>query len=289
MIGARSRARVQAKAAAIGNTRSWSLGRAALDGHALLMYLFLYAPILVLVIFSFTKDTFGVRWTGFTLDWYRRMLADQRLMTAAFNTLKVALISTVVSTIFGTLAALALERYRFRGRTAVDSLLYLPIVIPEIVMALALLAFFSFSFDVIDSVTGLHPRMNLVTVIIAHIAFSISFVVVVVRASLRGFDRRLEEAAQDLGASPWQTFWRITFPLILPGVIGGALLAFTISLDDFVISFFTTGPGASLLPVEVYAQVKRAVTPKINAISTVMLVVSVALIALSQLAQRRRR
>ena len=288
MIGARGRTQVRAESRPERPARGWSLGRRLLDGHALLMYLFLYAPIIVLVIFSFTKDTFGVRWTGFTLDWYSRMLADQRLMSAAFNTLKVAVISTAVSTVLGTLAALALERYRFRGRTGVDGLLYMPIVIPEIVMALALLAFFSFSFDIIDSVTGLRPRMNIVTVIIAHIAFSISFVVVVVRASLRGFDRRLEEAAQDLGASPWQTFWRITFPLIVPGVVGGALLAFTISLDDFVISFFTTGPGASLLPVEVYAQVKRAVTPKINAISTVMLVVSVALIALSQLAQRRR-
>jgi spermidine/putrescine transport system permease protein len=131
--------------------------------------------------------------------------------------------------------------------------------------------------------------MSLTTVIISHIAFSISFVVVVVRASLKGFDRRLEEAARDLGADEWQTFWRITFPLILPGIIGGALLAFTISLDDFIISFFTTGPGTSLLPIEVYAQVKRAVTPKINAISTVMLVISMSLVALSQFVQRQRR
>ena len=254
-----------------------------------LVYVFLYAPIVVLVLFSFTTDGFGVRMTGFTFSWYGRLLADERLVAASLNTLKVALASTIVSTIIGTLTALAMERYRFRGRTGMDALLYMPIVIPEIVMALALLAFFAFSFNIIEAVSGIRLRNSLVTVIISHIAFSISFVVVVVRASLKGFDKRMEEAAQDLGANQWQTFWRITFPLILPGIIGGALLAFTISLDDFIISFFTTGPGASLLPVEVYASVKRSITPKINAISTVMLVISMTLVGLSQLVQRQRR
>jgi spermidine/putrescine transport system permease protein len=266
--------------------RGW--GEALLGGHALLMYLFLYLPIAVLVLFSFTQDSFGVRWTGFTLDWYGRLLEDERLLGAAANTLLVALMSTLVSTVIGTTTALAMERYRFRGRSGLDALLYLPIVIPEIVMALALLAFFSFSFGILDALFGIRPRLSLATVVLAHIAFSISFVVVVVRASLKGFDMRLEEAAQDLGANGWQTFWRVTFPLILPGIIGGALLAFTLSLDDFIISFFTTGSGTSLLPVEVYGQVKRAITPKINAISTVMLVLSMALVFLSQFAQRRR-
>jgi spermidine/putrescine transport system permease protein len=266
--------------------RGW--GEALLGGHALVMYLFLYLPIAILVIFSFTQDSFGVRWTGFTLEWYGRLLEDERLLGAAANTLLVALVSTLVSTVIGTTTALAMERYRFRGRTGLDALLYLPIVIPEIVMALALLAFFSFSFGILEALFGIRPRLSLTTVVLAHIAFSISFVVVVVRASLKGFDMRLEEAAQDLGANGWQTFWRVTFPLILPGIIGGALLAFTLSLDDFIISFFTTGSGTSLLPVEVYGQVKRAITPKINAISTVMLVLSMALVFLSQFAQRRR-
>jgi len=261
----------------------------ALGIHSGLMYFFLYAPIVILVLFSFTTDSFGARMTGFTFSWYGKLLQDERLIGAAWNTLKVAFISTVISTIIGTLTALAMERYRFRGRTGMDALLYLPIVIPEIVMALALLAFFAFSFGVLQKITGAQFKMSLTTVIIAHIAFSISFVVVVVRASLKGFDRRLEEAAQDLGANEWQTFWRVTFPLILPGIIGGALLAFTISLDDFVISFFTTGPGTSLLPIEVYSQVKRAVTPKINAISTLMLVISMTLVGLSQFVQRQRR
>ena len=257
--------------------------------HSILSFVFLYAPIVVLVVFSFTNDSFGVVWKGFTLRWYGQLLQNERLFDATINTLKVALISTLISTVIGTLMALALERYQFRGRTGLDALLYLPIVIPEIVMALALLAFFAFSLGLLETVSGMRWRLSIVTVIISHIAFSISFVVVVVRASLKGFDQRLEEAAQDLGANEWQTFWRITFPLILPGIIGGALLAFTISLDDFIITYFTTGPGTSLLPIEVYCKVKRGVTPEINAISSIMLAFSMVLVFLSQFVQRQRK
>lgn len=287
MIEASSPTRPQVAAAVAPKQRDW---RTILLGiFSVSAYVFLYAPIIILVLFSFTTDSFGARMTGFTFSWYGKLLEDQRLIGATWNTLKVALVSTVVSTVLGTMTAMAMERYRFRGRTGFDALLYMPIVIPEIVMALALLAFFAFAFDIIESLTGVRLSNSLVTVMIAHIAFSISFVVIVVRASLKGFDRRLEEAAQDLGANEWQTFWRVTFPLILPGIIGGALLAFTLSLDDFIISFFTTGPGTSLLPVEVYTQVKRAITPKINAISTVMLVVSMLLVGLSQALQRQRK
>ncbi|PMP82863.1 MAG: spermidine/putrescine ABC transporter permease PotC [Chloroflexus aggregans] len=255
---------------------------------SVLVYLFLYAPIAILVLFSFTRDEFGVRWTGFTLDWYIRLFNNPRMMGAAWNTLVVASVSTLVSTVIGTLLAIAMERYRFRGRNAMEGLIYLPIVVPEIVMAVALLAFSAIVFDVIKWLTGETLRRNLTTVTIGHIAFSISFVVVVVRTSLKNFDRRLEEAAADLGANSWNIFWRITFPLILPGIAGGALLAFTLSLDDFIISLFLSGPGTSLLPVEVYNRVRRAVTPEINAISTLMLLLSMTLVALSQLLQRRR-
>ena len=286
MIEATSQARPQAPRVD-ERRRNWRT--MLLGAHSALMYFFLYAPILILVLFSFTTDNFGVRMTGFTFDWYARLLNDDRLIGAALNTLKVALISTIVSTVIGTLAALAMERFRFSGKGAFEALLYLPIVIPEVVMALSLLAFFAFSFGIIEQITGWQIRLSLITVIISHIAFSISFVVVVVRASLRGFDRRLEEAAQDLGANEWQTFRRVTFPLILPGIVGGALLAFTLSLDDFIISFFTTGPGASLLPIEVYASVKRSITPKINAISTIMLLLSMTLVGISQFIQRQRR
>lgn len=272
----------------VPNSGRNTFGRRLLDVHAWLIYIFLYAPILILVIFSFTQDGFGVRWTGFTLKWYQRLFDDDRMMAAALNTLWVALVSTVISTVLGTLLALAMERYRFRGRSGVDALLYLPIVIPEIVMALALLAFFSFAFGIVEALFGVQLRMNIWTVICSHVAFCVSFVVVVVRASLKGFDVRLEEAAADLGADPNTTFWRVTLPLIMPGVIGGALLAFTLSLDDFIISFFTVGPGTNLLPIEVYGRVKRAVTPQINAISTLMLVLSMALVFLSQFVQRRR-
>ncbi len=289
MIEATSQSQVRPAVAPRVEDRRRSWRDILLGAFSVLIYVFLYAPIVILVLFSFTTDGFGVRMTGFTFSWYGKLLQDERLIGATINTLKVALTSTIVSTIIGTLTALAMERYRFRGRTAFDALLYLPIVIPEIVMALSLLAFFAFSFGIIEAITGLHFRNSLTTVIISHIAFSISFVVVVVRASLKGFDQRLEEAAQDLGANEWQTFWRITFPLILPGIVGGALLAFTLSLDDFIISFFTTGPGTSLLPVEVYAAVKRAVTPKINAISTIMLLFSMLLVGLSQFVQRQRR
>jgi spermidine/putrescine transport system permease protein len=287
MIEATSQARPKAPPRVDERRRNWRT--ALLGAHSALMYFFLYAPILILVLFSFTTDNFGVRMTGFTFDWYGRLLNDDRLIQASLNTLKVALISTIVSTVIGTLAALAMERFRFSGKGAFDALLYLPIVIPEVVMALSLLAFFAFSFGIIEQITGWQIRLSLITVIISHIAFSISFVVVVVRASLRGFDRRLEEAAQDLGANEWQTFRRVTFPLILPGIVGGALLAFTLSLDDFIISFFTTGPGASLLPIEVYASVKRSITPKINAISTIMLLLSMTLVGISQFIQRQRR
>jgi spermidine/putrescine transport system permease protein len=286
-VSSQSQARASAPPRLEERRASW---RTTLLGtHSVLTFIFLYAPIVVLVIFSFTADSFGVVWKGFTIKWYSQLFENERLIGATINTLKVALVSTLVSTIIGTLMALAMERYRFRGRTGLDALLYLPIVIPEIVMALSLLAFFAFSLALIENLTGRQMQMSIVTVMISHIAFSISFVVVVVRASLKGFDQRLEEAAQDLGANEWQTFWRITFPLILPGIIGGALLAFTISLDDFIITYFTTGPGTSLLPVEVYGKVRRGVTPEINAVSTIMLLFSMTLVFLSQLVQRQRR
>jgi spermidine/putrescine transport system permease protein len=265
--------------------RAWC--RQLLLSHSMLMYVFLYAPIVILVLFSFNAATFGATWEGFTLHWYTTLFRDRRLMQAFTNSLYVAAVSTLIATIIGTMTALAMERYRFRGRTAYDGLLYMPIVIPEIVMAVSLLVFFAFSFDLLNGLLGIRLRFSLTTVIIAHIAFNISFVAVVVRASLKGFDRRLEEAAQDLGANGWQTFRRITFPLILPGILGGALLAFTISLDDFIISFFTTGPGGTLLPIEVYGRVKRSITPTINAVSTVMLLLSMVLVLSSQLLQRR--
>ena len=252
-------------------------------------YIFLYAPILVLVLFSFNQSRFSAQWTGWTLDWYRQMFQDARIADAFRTSLLIAVVSSTVATVLGTMLALAFERYRFRGRTSLDTMVYLPIIVPDIVMAVSLLAFFSLAFRLVNAITGLSLRTGLGTVIIAHIAFNISFVTVVVRASLRAFDRQLEEAAQDLGARPWTTFRRITLPLIMPGIMGGALIAFTLSLDDFVITFFTSGPGVNTLTLEVYSRVRRSITPEINALSTLMFLASVALVAASLLLQRRQR
>ena len=266
--------------------RNWS--RWLLVLNAAWSYLFLYLPILILILFSFNQSKFGARWTGWTLDWYRQMVRDERIADAFRTTLIIAVTSTLISTIIGTMLALALERYRFRGRSTLDATIYLPIVIPDIVMAVSLLAFFALLFRFLNSALGLNLRTGLGTVIISHVAFNISFVTVVVRASLRNFDQRLEEAAQDLGANGWQTFRYVTLPLIMPGILGGALIAFTLSLDDFVVTFFTAGPGVNTLPLEVYSRVRRAITPEINAVSTLMLLGSIVLVVASLLLQRRR-
>lgn len=263
-------------------------GAVALRLNAFFAYFFLYAPIAILVIFSFSNSSFAGVWGGFTFDWYLALFQNDRLMEALWNSVYVALVSTVLATAMGTLVALGMERFRFRGRTAFDAVLYLPIVIPDIVMAVMLLLFFSTALQLINGTLGTTLRLNLTTIIIAHVAFNISFVAVVVRASLKSFDWRLEEAAQDLGANDIKTFQRITLPLILPGILGGALLGFTLSLDDYVIAFFTTGPGASTLPIEVFSKIRRSVTPEINAISTIMLLASVLLVVASQVFQRRR-
>jgi spermidine/putrescine transport system permease protein len=191
--------------------------------------------------------------------------------------LSTGTIATLLATGLGTLGAVALARLRFRGRTAVEALMYLPMVLPELVLGIALLMFFVL----------LTPLpLGLATITLAHSVFGTAYVLLLVRTRLQGLDPRLEEAARDLGADSWQVFTRITLPLIVPGVVGGALLAFTLSFDDFVVAFFVTGPGASTLPIEIYSMVKRGVTPEINALATLILLVSVALIALSLRLQR---
>lgn len=273
-----------------GNTL-FQVGKGLLWTNMAFCFFFLYAPILVLVAFSFNDSRLAASWQGFTLHWYVEMFNSRAIMTAFQNSIVVAIISTAISTVLGTMTALALERYRFRFRRTYDGILYLPVIIPDIVMAVSLLAFFSLSLGWINSAFGLEGsnalRSGLGTVIIAHVAFNISFVAIVVRTSLRNMNPALEEAAQDLGANEWITFRRITLPLIMPGILGGALLAFTLSLDDFVITFFTTGPGGTTLPIEVFGRIRRAISPEINAISTVMLMMSMLLIIISQIVQRR--
>ncbi len=267
-------------------------GKRTLGLNAVLALFFLYAPILVLVIFSFNDSKLAARWEGFTLRWYGSLLQNESILHATRNSLVVALISTALATVFGTMTALAMERFRFRGRRVYDGLLYLPIINPEIVTGVSLLAFFSLTLSALNQAFNLSGdsalRTGLVTVTLTHIAFNIAFVAVVVRTTLKNFRRSLEEAAQDLGANEWVTFRRVTLPLIAPGILAGALLAFTLSLDNFVITFFVTGPGGATLPIEVFGLIRRAISPEINAVSTIMLTISVALIVGSQVIMRRR-
>jgi spermidine/putrescine transport system permease protein len=235
---------------------------------SLAIFAFLYAPIAVLVVFSFNAGRSTQNWQGFSTRWYGELLRDRSILDAFQNSLIVGITATVVATIIGTLAALALARHDFRGKTGADTAIYAATVMPEIVVGVSLLAFFV--------AAGL--SLGITTIIIAHVAFCISFVVIVVRARLAGMDRSVEEAAQDLGANPVQTFLRVTLPLILPGVMAGALLAFTLSFDDFVITFFVSGVGSSTLPLKIYSMIKFGVTPVINALSTVVVLVTLIII-----------
>jgi spermidine/putrescine transport system permease protein len=256
--------------------------------NAILVFVFLYAPIALLVVFSFNDNNNVGIWTEPSLRWYGEMFSDRAVMNALRNSLIVALVATVVSTVIGTMLAISLERYRYRGRGFLDGLAYLPIIIPDVTMAVMLLIFFFQSFGILELITGVSLTTGLHTIILAHIAFNISFVAVVVRARLAQFDRSLEEAAADLYANRWRTFWKVTFPLILPGVAGGALLALTLSLDDVVVTQFVSGAGATTLPVYVFGLVRRGVTPLINAVSVVMLVASMVLVGISLGLQRGR-
>ena len=253
----------------------------ALAAHSWLVYLFFFAPILVLIVFSFSDDNNVGRWGGFTLEWYQDFVENTQLQNAVWVSIRVAVLSTVISVVLGTLAALALERFKFRGRKVFDALLYLPIIIPDVTMAVMMLLFFSEFFDLLETWFGLDWQKGLSSITISHIAFNISFVSVVVRARLAGMSEVLEEAALDLYASRWKTFRYVTFPQILPGVAAGALLALTLSLDDVVITQFSSGPGATTLPVFVFGLIRRGVTPLINATSVLMLAASVILVALS--------
>ena len=223
---------------------------------------FLHIPILILIFYSFNDSRFASHWGGFSLKWYDKMINDYSLWLAVRNTFQVAFVSTTVSTILGTIAAIGLHKFNFKFKDFFLNVLYLPIIIPEIVMGLSMLILF-----VLFAIP-----LGLMTVTIAHITFSISFVVLIVLARLQSFDMALEEAGADLGATPWQIFWKITFPNISSGIFAGALLALTLSIDDFLISFFTTGPGSTTLPLKIYSMIKFGITPEINAVSTILLV-----------------
>ncbi|MFA9445010.1 ABC transporter permease [Egicoccus sp. AB-alg6-2] len=259
-----------------------------LAGNAWLVFAFLYLPILVLIVYSFNDNQRVGIWTEPSLRWYGEMFGNARVLDALWNSIRVALVSTVVATILGTAAGLSMERFRYRGQRAFDGLLYLPVIIPDITMAVMLLLFFVQAFDLIFLATGIQFSRGIGTIMLAHIAFNISFVALVVRARLAGLDGALEEAAADLYANRWQAFRRVTLPLIAPGVAGGALLALTLSLDDVVITEFVSGAGSTTLPVYVFGSLRRGVTPLINAVSVLMLLGSIGLVLLSLAVSRRR-
>ena len=276
--------------------RNW--GKQGLGVQAVLAFTFLYLPILILVIYSFNASRSNAVLTGFSLNWYQNLftgiteksadISNSGVWQSLQNSLIIAVISTLIATVLGTLIALALERFRFPGSKLIEAVLFLPIIIPEITIGVSLLVFFTLVFRILENLTGLRLTLGLPSVIIGHVTFSISFVTITVRARLADLDPSLEEAALDLGANEWRTFWRITFPLIFPAILSGALLAFTLSLDDFVITFFTTGVGATTLPLFVYGMIKLSITPVINAISTLMLFASLLLVISSLKLDKQR-
>jgi spermidine/putrescine transport system permease protein len=235
---------------------------------AIAVYAFLYVPLAIVIVYSFNDSRLNAEWVGFTFQWYRTLAHDDQMLKAAGNSLIIALVASAVSTVLGTMAGLAMHRYKLR---LLPLLVFTPIAIPEILMGVSLLIFF----------VAINLTLGLISVILAHIAFCIGFVAIVVRSRLAGMDESLTEAARDCGASPWLAFRLVTLPLIMPGVIAGALMAFTLSIDDFVITFFTAGAGTSTLPLQIYSMIKIAVTPEVNAVSTLLMALTLILIIIA--------
>lgn len=246
-----------------------------LCAYAMAVLAFLYLPLLILALYSFNESRINAMWTGFTWDWYISLFHNRRVLEALCNSLLVACISTVVSTSLGTIAAIALNKYKYRFQNAINGLLYLPILIPEIVMGLSLLVLFSQA----------QIPLGKGTLILAHITFCVSFVVITVSTRLQGMRPELEQAAMDLYATPFQTFRYVTLPMALPGIVAGGLIAFTLSIDDFIISFFVAGPNSTTLPLYIYAMVKRGISPEINALSTLLMLATISLVVIAQILQ----
>jgi spermidine/putrescine transport system permease protein len=236
---------------------------------SLAVYAFLYVPLAVVVLFSFNDSTLNAEWVGFTLAWYEKLLGDGEMLRAAGNSLAIALLSSAISTVLGAMAGIAMHRYRLRW---LPLLVLTPVAMPEILLGVSLLLFFR---QVLDLTLGFF------SILVAHITFSLGFVAVIVRARLAGMDEGIFEAARDLGATPWMTFRRVTFPLILPALVAGFLMSFTLSIDDFVITFFVAGVGVSTLPLQIYSMIKVAVTPEVNAVSTLLMALTLTLVLLA--------
>lgn len=245
--------------------------------YACLVYLFLYLPIAVVVAFSFNTSKLNVVFEGFTLEWYVKMWSNKALMDSFVNTLIVAAVSTLLATVLGTLCAVGLNRFEFKLKSLISNTLYIPIVIPELVFAIAVLILFS----------SINIPMSMFTLIVSHVTFSMPFVVITVRSRLAGFDKSVEEAARDLGANELHTFFRVTLPMIAPGVMSGAMLALTLSLDDVVVSFFTAGPDSQTLPLKILGMVKKGISPDVNALSTLIILGTVLLLVSTTIIQTK--
>ena len=248
-------------------------GLKVLRGHLVLVYAFLYVPIAVLVLLSFNRAGLPTAWGGFSTHWYGELAANTAVQRAALNTLIVAVSSTLIASLLGTLLALAVER-RQRKAGVLDAVLFAPMIIPDIILAIALLSFFT----LLQVTLGLH------TIVIAHVVFNIAFVCAVVRTRLKHFDYAIVEASIDLGAGEITTFRRVTLPAIFPGVLAAALLAFTLSVDEFIIAFFTAGAGqaSTTLPMQIFAMIRFGVTPEINALATIVMLVSFVVLFAAQ-------
>jgi spermidine/putrescine transport system permease protein len=259
-----------------------------LRGHTFLIYLFLYIPIIVVVIFSFNAtDRRVTDWQGFSLKWYANVLSDKVVQSALTNSFIVATSTAIISAVFGTMAALGLQRAPKWFQRPFEALTFVSIIVPEIVIALATLVFFSSSFDVINPIFGLRLKLGFPTIIAAHALFNISLVMLLVRARLSGMDRTHVEASYDLYGTPWRTFWQITFPQLLPAVVAGFLLSFTFSFDDYVITTFVSGAGSTTLPLYIFSTIRRGVTPATNAVAAIMLLITLTILVVGQLVVAR--
>ncbi len=243
------------------------------------VFLFLYLPIIVLVVFSFNDTDLNIVFEGFTLKWYKTLFENTTLIEAFKNTLIVAFTSTILSTILGTISAIGLYKYNFKSKPIIDKLIYVPIVIPEIVLGISLLSVYNL----------MQMKLGMLSLIIAHITFSTPYVLVSVRSTLNNMNPYLEQASYDLGANIWQTFYHIILPGIMPGILSGAMLAFTLSMDDVVISYFTTGPESNTLPLFIYSIIKSGITPSVNALLSIMLLFTFLIVSIYMLSTFKRR
>ena len=250
--------------------------RWASGGWTVLVFGFLYLPILLLVVYSFNASRLNVRWTGFTVDWYRRLFENTEILAAFQNSLVIALATTAVATLLGTLGAWLLHRYRFPFVATIGLLIFVPMVVPEVLMGVSLRMLFA----TLNGWIG-HPEFGHVTVAIAHVTFCFPFVVLAVQARLDGIDPHLEEAAQDLGAPPVRAFLLVIVPYLMPAIVSGALMTFTLSMDEYIVTLFTTSAESQTLPIKVYGMVRKGLNPQLNALSTLFIVATFLLVVLS--------